>query len=52
MLRPGGVLLSNNALVELPASGIKSVGYTKVSYSDGGDDGDVIVWYRRGGNSP
>ena len=32
MLRPGGVLLSNNALVELPASPLRWVGDTTVKY--------------------
>jgi hypothetical protein len=46
MLKPGGLLLSNNALLELPASGMRSVGYVTVEYSDIRDDGDHIVWYR------
>jgi predicted O-methyltransferase YrrM len=47
MLRPGGILLSNNALLELPTSRMRSVGYLTVPYSDRPDDGDHIVWYRR-----
>jgi hypothetical protein len=47
MLRPGGVLLSNNALLELPFSRVHSVGYTTAVYSDREGDGDHIVWYRR-----
>lgn len=46
MLRPGGFLLSNNALLELPSSGMRSVGYVTVEYSDVRDDGDHVVWYR------
>jgi hypothetical protein len=46
MLKPGGLLLSNNALLELPSSGIRSGGYLTVEYSDLRDDGDHIVWYR------
>ena len=46
MLKPGGLLLSNNALLELPASGMRSVGYLTVEYSDIRDDGDHIVWYQ------
>jgi len=46
MLRPGGFLLSNNALLELPSSRMRSVGYLTVEYSDVRDDGDHIVWYR------
>jgi hypothetical protein len=47
MLRPGGLLLSNNALLELPGLGIRSVGYETVVYSDRPDHGDHIVWYQR-----
>ena len=46
MLKPGGILLSNNALHELPSSGMRSVGYLTVEYSELRDDGDHIVWYR------
>jgi hypothetical protein len=47
MLRPGGFLLSNNALLELPHSRMHSVNYTTVVYSDKPNDGDHIVWYQR-----
>lgn len=47
MLRPGGFLLSNNALLELPVSRLRSVDYLTVVYSDRPDDGDHIVWYQR-----
>ena len=47
MLKPGGFLLSNNALLELPTSRMHSVGYETVVYSEKPDDGDHIVWYRR-----
>lgn len=47
MLRPGGLLLSNNALLELPVSKMHSVGYDSVVYSDREADGDHIVWYQR-----
>jgi SAM-dependent methyltransferase len=47
MLQPGGILLSNNALLELPTSRMRSWGYLTVPYSDRSDDGDHIVWYRR-----
>ena len=46
MLKPGGFLLSNNALLELPASRMRSVGYATTEYSDTRDDGDHVVWYR------
>jgi hypothetical protein len=47
MLRPGGFLLSNNSVLELPGSRLRSAGYLTVQYSDRPDDGDHIVWYRR-----
>lgn len=47
MLRPGGFLLSNNALLELPSSKMHSVDYSTVVYSDRAGDGDHIVWYQR-----
>jgi len=49
MLKPGGYLLTNNAVLELPSSQIHSVGYCTVVYSDHPDDGDHIVWYRKHG---
>lgn len=47
MLRPGGFLLSNNAIIEVPGSRLRSVGYLTTQYSDRADDGDHVVWYRR-----
>jgi hypothetical protein len=47
MLRPGGLLLSNNVLVELPTTPIRSIGHTDAIYSDLPDDRDQIVWYQR-----
>lgn len=47
ILRPGGFLLSNNALLELPGAPLRSVGYRTTQYSDRDADGDHIVWYRR-----
>lgn len=47
MLTRGGFLLTNNALLELPSSGVHSVDYLTVVYSDRPDDGDHIVWYQR-----
>lgn len=46
MLTPGGLLLSNNALLELPSTRLKSVGYSITVYSDRQEDGDTMVWYR------
>ncbi|MEO5740266.1 MAG: hypothetical protein ABIS29_06700, partial [Vicinamibacterales bacterium] len=48
MLRPGGFLLSNNALVEVPASGMRSIGYSKTVYSNREEDGDLIILYQKG----
>jgi len=47
MLRPGGFLLSNNALLELPSLRLRSAGYTTAVYSDRPADGDRVVWYQR-----
>lgn len=50
MLRPGGLLLTNNQIFELPPIPIGGVGYTDVTYMSLpgiGDTGDRIVWYRR-----
>ena len=47
MLRPGGFLLTNNLLLELPPSKMKAVDYSAVQYSTRDTDGDRIVWYRR-----
>ncbi|HKN83275.1 MAG TPA: class I SAM-dependent methyltransferase, partial [Pyrinomonadaceae bacterium] len=47
MLRPGGFLLSNNALLELPSSKMHSTDYLTVVYSDRAGNGDHIVWYQR-----
>ena len=47
MTAAGGLLLSNNILLELPSSTMKSAGYKTVVYSDRPDDGDHIVFYQR-----
>ncbi|MGH9969836.1 MAG: hypothetical protein ACREBG_18865 [Pyrinomonadaceae bacterium] len=47
MLQPGGFMLSNNALLELPFSRVRSVGYSTIVYSDRPNDGDHVVWYQR-----
>lgn len=47
MLRPGGILISNNGLLELPFSRVRSIDYLTVVYSDRTDDGDHMVWYQR-----
>ena len=45
MLRPGGLLLTNNPLFELPAVPVHQVGETKATYTAGGFD--WIAWYQR-----
>ena len=47
MLRPGGILLSNNALVEVPSVGMRSIGYSKTLYSNRDEDGDLVIWYQK-----
>jgi len=50
MLRPGGFLLTNNRIFELPDSPLSGVGYTDVVYMSLpgiGDTGDRIVWYQK-----
>jgi hypothetical protein len=47
MLKQGGILLSNNSLIEFPFNSIHSIGYTKTTYSDKTNDGDAIVWYQK-----
>jgi predicted TPR repeat methyltransferase len=46
MLRPGGLLLSNNAVHALPGTPLHAVGDTGVGYTDS-RDGDLITWYER-----
>jgi hypothetical protein len=50
MLKPGGFLLTNNRIFELPGSPLSGVGFTDVVYMSLpgiGDTGDRIVWYRK-----
>ena len=47
MLRPGGLLLSNNVLVELPTTPLHAIGHSRTTYSERPDDSDDVVWYRR-----
>ena len=47
MLRPGGLLLANNALPESSGVPMRPVGGTSVAYSDDPDDGDHVLWFRR-----
>jgi hypothetical protein len=45
MLRPGGFFLTNNAIVELPTSNLRAVGFTTVQHSR--EKIDHLFWYRR-----
>ena len=45
MLAPGGILLTNNPLFELPDIPMRAIGGTKVTYMNGAGDG--VVWYQR-----
>jgi hypothetical protein len=47
MTTVGGLLLSNNAVLELPGSTLRSVGYKTVVFSDQPDDGEHVIFYRR-----
>jgi hypothetical protein len=47
MLKPGGYLLTNNLLLELPGSPMSAGDYVSVAYSDHDADGDQVLWYRR-----
>jgi len=50
MLKPGGFLLTNNRIFELPGSPLSGVGFTDVVYMSLpgiGDTGDRIVWYQK-----
>jgi SAM-dependent methyltransferase len=52
MLRPGGFLLSNDALVEFAGSALHSAGSANVSYSDRKEDADYVIWYQNVGPKP
>jgi len=45
MLKPGAFFLTNNAIVELPVSKLRSVGVTTVRHS--AEKTDHVFWYRR-----
>ena len=45
MLRPGGVLLTNDAVLEVPEIPMRSQGYVTVAFSDRQGDGERIVFY-------
>ena len=45
MLRPGGLLLTNTPLFELPVTPMSLAGETRVAYTETGED--WVAWYRR-----
>jgi SAM-dependent methyltransferase len=50
MLRPGGLFLTNDRLLELPAAPVRSAGERDVTYMrlpDSSVKGDRLTWYRR-----
>jgi hypothetical protein len=50
MLRPGGFLLTNNRIFELPGSPLAGAGYADVTYMSLpgiGDTGDRVIWYQK-----
>jgi hypothetical protein len=47
MTAVGGLLLSNNVVLELPDSPLRSVGYKTIVFSDRPDDGEHVIYYRR-----
>ena len=47
MLRPGGVLLTNDAVLEVPEIPMRSQGYTNVAFSDRQGDGERMIFYVR-----
>lgn len=46
MIRPGGLLLTNNGLPEIPQRKFTQLGHSTTVYSDW-PDGDHIVWYQK-----
>jgi hypothetical protein len=47
MLRRGGVLLTNDAVLEIPEIPLRSQGYVTVPFSARPGDGERMVWYVR-----
>ncbi len=47
MLRKGGILLSNDALTDIPVTNLHKIGQTETFYSDKKIDGDLVIWYQK-----
>lgn len=45
MLRPGGVLLTNDAVLEIPEIAMRSAGNVAVPFSNRPGDGERMIWY-------
>jgi hypothetical protein len=53
MLRPGGLLLTNNRIFELPSTPLSGIDFTDVNYISIpgiGSTGDRVIWYQRTAN--
>ncbi len=46
MVRPGGIFLSNDVLIEVRGGALHSAGSSVVSYSDRKEDADYVKWYQ------
>jgi hypothetical protein len=50
MLKPGGLLLTNNRIFEIPSTPLTGIGFTDVTYivlPGIGNTGDRIIWYQK-----
>jgi hypothetical protein len=47
MLKPGGFLLANSELLDLPEVSMRSLGYSKVRYAEEPSVGDYFIWYQK-----
>jgi hypothetical protein len=47
MTAPGGLFLTNNLLLELPDSALRSAGYKTIVFSDAPEDGEHVLFYRK-----
>jgi SAM-dependent methyltransferase len=47
LLKPNGILLTNDWLPQLPDTAMRSIGYTAVKYGENGGWGDNVFWWQR-----
>jgi hypothetical protein len=47
MLRKGGIILSNDALTEVPTTNLRKIGQSETYYSDKRVDADLVIWYQK-----